>query len=557
MTESPDRRTPPRRRRRDRAAQPASPSAAAEPDAPKPARSRGTRGALAPADKSRLLRSGRITITLITVLALVITGGAWFNYNGFKNGIATLPGLADAKPDGALDILLVGTDSRTDAQGNTLTEKELGRLHAGVDEGSMNTDTIILIRIPNDGTSATAISIPRDSYVKIPGFGKDKINSAFGAAAFEKKENALEDGMSEKAATEASHQAGREKLVETVAQLTGVSVDHYAEIGLAGFALLTQAVGGVQVCLNNAVNDPYSGAHFKAGKQTLDGPQALSFVRQRHGLPRGDLDRIARQQAFMASLTHKILSAGTLTSPTKLTQLESAVQRSVRIDENWEIDEFAQQLTNLSAGKVKFSTIPVIRDDGRSDDGEQSVVVVDPKQVQAYVRALIGDAAPSTSKPTSTAPAVPSVDKGTFEVDVVNAGTVSGLASAVAESLSGKGYARGEVRNADASESARGKTTVLARSDSDKAAKAIAAELGGLPVVEDTDVPEGTVRVILREGYTGPGSSGDDAATSTTTSPGVNQYTEKLAPEEAARVSSILNRPGISAQQDDGVACVD
>ena len=110
-------------------------------------------------------------------------------------------------------------------------------------------------------------------------------------------------------------EAGREALIKTVANLTGVTVDHYAEIGLLGFALITDALGGVNVCLKDAVYEPLSGADFPAGWQKLDGPQALSFVRQRHDLPRGDLDRVVRQQAVMASLAHQVISGQDAVQP--------------------------------------------------------------------------------------------------------------------------------------------------------------------------------------------------------------------------------------------------
>ena len=122
--------------------------------------------------------------------------------------------------------------------------------------------------------------------------------------------------------------AGRKGLIKAIHELSGITVDHYAEVGLLGFVLLTDAVGGVEVCLKEATKDEFSGADFPAGKQTLTGATGLAFVRQRHGLPRGDLDRIVRQQAYMASLVSKVLSTGTLTSPAKLASLGSAVTRS-------------------------------------------------------------------------------------------------------------------------------------------------------------------------------------------------------------------------------------
>ncbi|GAA1078237.1 LCP family protein [Tsukamurella strandjordii] len=509
--------------------------------------------------RARITRTGKTTIALLAAVVLVTTGVAWTQFYQLGGDIARTGGLSNKQPDGATDILLVGTDSRTDAKGNPLTQQELARLNAGVDDGTLNTDTIILIRIPNNGKSATAISIPRDAYVAIPDQGKGKINSAFAGAANVTRDKLIAEGKPEKEAVQAGNEEGRKALQETVANLTGVSVDNYAEIGLVGFSRLTDAVGGVEVCLKRPVNDSFSGARFRAGKQTLKGPQALSFVRQRHGLPRGDLDRITRQQVFMASLANKILSAGTLTNPSKVNQLQSAVTTSVTLDANWDVMNFAKELANLSAGSVKFATVPVVRDDGWSDDGQQSVVVVDPKQVQAYVRSLLGDKPGSSTpaKPSSSAPAVPSVNRSATTVDVVNAGSTPGLASSVSTFLTGEKFQQGTTGNASSSDSSTsGKSAVLASSANDQSAKAVAALLGGLPVVANSSVQSGHVKVLLKDGYKGPGSSSDNEGASTTTSipPGM---TEAMDPSEAARVSSLLNRPGYTASQDGGVPCVD
>ena len=299
------------------------------------------------------------------------------------------PSLGKGGDDGAIDILLVGLDSRTDAHGNPLSAEELATLRAG-DEEATNTDTIILIRIPNNGRSATAISIPRDSYVAGPRPGQDQDQRRLRRKPGRRSGPAwCKPGSSAAEAEAQGTEAGREALIKTVADLTGVTVDHYAEIGLLGFALITDALGGVDVCLKEPVFEPLSGADFPAGRQKLNGPQALSFVRQRHDLPRGDLDRVVRQQVVMASLAHRVISGQTLSSPTTLNRLEEAVQRSVVISAGWDVMDFVQQLQKLAGGKVAFATIPVLDGAGWSDDGMQSVVRVDPHQVQDWVAGLL------------------------------------------------------------------------------------------------------------------------------------------------------------------------
>lgn len=473
-----------------------------------------------PAPASRI----QIAVAVAAVLVLVVTGFAWRSVDSLRSSLATIGdlGLGGGK-DGAVDILLVGTDSRTDAHGNPLSESELASLRAG-EEVASNTDTIILVRVPNDGSSATAISIPRDAYVDVPGIGKSKINAAYGATKESERQELVEDGKSESEAEKQSTKAGREALIKSVANLTGITVDHYAEIGLLGFVLLTDAVGGVDVCLNAAVDEPLSGARFTAGEQTLNGSNALSFVRQRHDLPRGDLDRIVRQQVFMASLVRQVLSAKTLTNPGKLNQLSTAVQRSVVLDSDWDIIDFATQLQDLAGGNVKFETIPVVDINGMTDYGE-SIVQVDPKAVRKYVAGLVGaeapdDSADDASTTSSTVPTtMPDIDVSSVTVDVANDSSISGLAASVGDILAAEGFALGDVGNNTGTSVTR--TAVYAKKADSEAAQAVSVTLGGLPVEEDSSLASGEVRVVLAGDYKSPtgSSSTSDGVSSAGTSP--------------------------------------
>ncbi|MCV7215657.1 LCP family protein [Mycobacterium crocinum] len=441
----------------------------------------------------------RTVLALIAVTVMVSTGVAWGKIRSFEDGIfhMSTAALGGGGQDGAIDILLVGMDSRTDAHGNPLSEDELAALHAG-DDVSTNTDTIILVRIPNNGKSATAISIPRDSYVKAPGLDKTKINGVYGQVKLQKMKQLVEQqGMDPAEAEPKATEAGREALIKTVADLTGVTVDHYAEIGLLGFALITDALGGVDVCLKDAVYEPLSGADFPAGWQKLNGPQALSFVRQRHDLPRGDLDRVVRQQVVMASLAHQVLSGKTLTSPSTLNKLQDAIQRSVVISSGWDIMDFVKQLEHLAGGNVAFATIPVLDEAGWSDDGMQSVVRVDPSQVQEWVDSLLHDQAEGKTEKIAYSPEQ-------TKADVVNDTDINGLAGAVSDVLSAKGFGAGSIGNNDKDHVTR--SQVQAAKEDDLGAQAVAKELGGLPVVADASIPAGSVRVVLASDYTGPGS---------------------------------------------------
>ena len=447
-------------------------------------------------------RVTRAIASVTAALVVLVTGVAWGKVRSFEDGIYHVfaPSLGHGADDGALDILLVGMDSRADAHGNPLSPQELATLRAG-DEVASNTDTIILVRIPDNGKSATAISIPRDTYVSAPGLGKTKINGVYGETKEEKRVSLVKSGMAPDEAEREGIEAGREALIKTVADLTGVTVDHYAEIGLLGFSLITDALGGVKVCLKQPVFEPLSGADFPAGPQKLNGPQALSFVRQRHELPRGDLDRVVRQQVVMSSLAHQVISSKTLSSPATMNRLQSAIQRSVVLSSGWDIMDFVNQLQKLAAGKIAFATIPVLDESGWSDDGMHSVVRVDPHQVQDWVGGLLQDQAKGKTEELAYAP-------GKTSASVLNDTDINGLAASVSQVLTAKGFSTGKVGNNDTAHVSR--SQVQAANADDVGAKAIAKELGGLPVIASTSVPQGTVRVVLGNDYTGPGSGLSD-----------------------------------------------
>ena len=353
---------------------------------------------------------GRVAIGVVSAVVLGATGYGWSQLAKLDAGIVTADVIApsaqlpkDDTPIGeplkvAQNILLVGLDSRTDAYGNPLPQNVLDALHAGSgDDGGDTTDTMIVVHIPAGGAAATAISIPRDSYVDIAGgSGKHKINSAYSRGKNAAMSGLRAQGLTGAQLEVAANEAGARAAIQTVEKFTGLTINHYAAINLAGFAALSDAVGGVDVCLKAPVHDSYSGANFAAGPQTLSGAQALAFVRQRHGLLNGDLDRIARQQAFLSGMAKNILSAGTFTDPGKLNSLVSAVQGAVVLDKGWDIVSFAQQLRGMSSGAIGFVTIPVMSISLQTpSDGD--AVKVDPVQVQQFVRTAIATPAVSAS----------------------------------------------------------------------------------------------------------------------------------------------------------------
>jgi LCP family protein required for cell wall assembly len=383
-----------------------------------------------PTTSSKMLYGvGRSLIALAAAAVLTVTAYNWSILHDLDKGIARTDVFDNVAPQPTgqapvvpppltsdVNILLVGMDSRTDPHGNPLPADELAMLHAGPDSGELDTDTMILLHVPAGGQQAVAISFPRDSYVQIAGgFGKHRLNSAFAYGHNAEASRLRQDGQTNAAEIEQeADTAGRKNLIATIEQLIGnsVTINRYAEINLAGFYDMAKAVGGVDVCLKAATHDSQTHASFPAGVQTLTGVQALNFVRERHGLPNGDLDRIVRQQVFLGSLANKVLSTGTLTSPAKIAALTKALQNSVTLSSGWDITSFAEQMQGLTSGAIQFHTIPT---GPNITVGGADVTSIDDTEVQHFVTSLIENtnaiptttpAPPTTSKPTSTSPTV-------------------------------------------------------------------------------------------------------------------------------------------------------
>ncbi|MFG2879641.1 LCP family protein [Streptomyces sp. NPDC048337] len=372
------------------------------------------------ARRRRPRRLGRTLLVTGCALAVMAGGGAWYLYRDLASSIGSSKALEGAEKSkfGDVNILLMGLDSRKDQNGEDLPDDVLDKLHAGSsDIGGYNANTLILLHVPGDGSQAKAFSVPRDDFVQIfpqlplggppGGRGKDKIKKAYGLAKEKRQEQLVAQGVKDRRQLERDgREAGRKAQIDTVRNFLGVPIDHFAELNLAGFYHLADALGGVPVCLNHAVKDKYSGADFPAGPQTLNGQQSLAFVRQRHGLDMGDLDRTKRQQAFLAGATKKLNSAGTFTDPTKLIKLIDAAKQDVVTDEGWDLLSFVRQAKNLSGGKVHFTTLPI---EGFGRNHGEDINVVDDMKIKRLIAEQIGPKA--TESPN--APGAPSASPGT------------------------------------------------------------------------------------------------------------------------------------------------
>jgi LCP family protein required for cell wall assembly len=346
----------------------------------------------------RRLRIGtRILSGSLALIVLAASGTGWYMDRTINQTLTTsdaLDGLGN-HPEADQNILLMGLDSRKDMNGNDLPHSILDKLHAGdsSDIGGYNTNTLILLHVPADGSRAVALSIPRDDYVDLPeGLGWHKIKEAYGRAKALAEQQAQQAGTTDPAQLEQlGREAGRKASIEAVEDLLGVQVDHFAEINLAGFYDLANALGGVTVCLRQPAHDDYSGADFPAGVQTLDGQQALEFVRQRHNLSGGDLDRTHRQQAFLASAVAKLDSEGVFGDLGKLGALLDVAHRDVVVDSGFDPLTFLRQAGSVTSGDVSFYTLPI---QGFATEGGESVNIIDPTQVRDDAQDLIAGRVP-------------------------------------------------------------------------------------------------------------------------------------------------------------------
>jgi len=330
----------------------------------------------------------------LSVAVLAVSGVAWGTYRSAVGNITHLsvlppagnnPGKSDV--DGSdQNILIVGDDSR-----NGLTAAQLAKVATQDDGGGVNTDTMMVVHLPADGSRATAVSLPRDLWVDVPGHGHNKLNAAFSIGSNGNTDNA-------------SRTAGFRLLIQTVAGVTGLHIDHFVEVNLWGFYSISEAIGGIDVNLCHAVNDPYSGVNLPAGHSVLKGTQALAFVRQRHGLVNGDLDRERRQQYFIGAVFRKVQSAGVLLNPIRLNDLLNAVTKVLTTDPGLDPIKLVDQMRGLTAGNLKFSTIPI---SGMPVIDGQDVITYDPATVHAMFATLTHPKPAATPKPTSTTSATP------------------------------------------------------------------------------------------------------------------------------------------------------
>ncbi|MGN8048083.1 LCP family protein [Curtobacterium sp. 22159] len=322
------------------------------------------------------------------LLVIPIAYGA-YAYSRFDSGITRVDAIPHASASASAvpvssaaeqNILLVGDDHRPAGASEAL----LQQLGTQEDGGGTNTDTMIILHIAAGGRAASLISLPRDSYVNIPGHGMDKLNAAFAIGQ-----------------ATGGDAGGAQLLITTVQQITGLTISHFVRVSLVGFYEIVKELGPVTVCLNHAVDDPYSGVDLPAGTSTLDPAQALAFVRQRHGLTGGDLDREARQQYFLTVEAKRMASAGVLLNPIRLSGLIDTVSSSIETDSGFNLLTLATQLQHLNPTAIRSGTLPVAGTPTIQVGGEPlSIVQLDTTAIPTFIASMTASSAAGTPSHT-------------------------------------------------------------------------------------------------------------------------------------------------------------
>ncbi|HZZ49815.1 MAG TPA: LCP family protein [Pseudonocardia sp.] len=494
----------------------------------------------------------KTVVALLSAMVLIVTGYGWREYRSLSSGLTrsgaldgVLGDIANASGGQDTNILIMGLDSRLDQNGDPLPKDVLAQLHAGdSNDGGYNTNVLMLLHVPGDGSRAQAISIPRDDYAELPGapdnVNRAKIKQGYGLAKDEKERQLRSEGVRDPRTLEQQgREAGRRQTVKSVQEfLGGVPIDHFVEVTLVGFYDLASALGSVKVCLKGPTQDSYSGAKFVRGYQDLNAAQALAFVRQRRDyrhpeLNFTDLDRERRQQAFLAAASYQLRSLGTFTDPTRLASLIDVAKKDVVIDNRFDLLGFLQESKGLLNGNITFTTLPV-KSFGKRDG--QDVNLVDTDQIRTLVQHLLnpGD---SPDGPAPAPPAAPA-QLPAATVEVVNATGRDGLATTMESLLADRGLTRGA---ASTHRRLVDQTELRYAPDAADSATALANLLGGISSTSDSSLRKGHERLTLGTDFTMPAelSSNPAAGTDDDSSAGAS------APHPPAVAASSINGGGV------------
>lgn len=429
-------------------------------------------------------------VAIVTSVAILASAGAGWALLEFYDGkLDRIPGLnlgdrpADLPRD-AKNILIVGSDSRGDL--------EAGEGPQGTGDDfvtGQRADTVILAHLYGDSDQAQLVSFPRDTWVTIPAHVNPETGEQV-EADDAKLNRALLDG-------------GPQLLIDTIEQLSGLHIDHYMQIDFDGFQSIVNKLDGVEVCLPKAAKEKDSGIDLPAGRSVIKGDQALAFVRQRKGLPNGDIDRIKRQQQFIGAIVRKVLSAGTLANPLKLNSVISVGTESLQVDESLDFDklkDLALRFRNFNSGGVAFTTVPVATTNGFRE--RQSVVLLDEAKTAEFFDQIRRDIPPNAPKPSEAKPAQPLiVAPGAVRVRVFNGAGVNGLGRKASSDLEAVGF---QIVGAASDRGTEGtETVVLHGPDKADSARTLAAAITPGATTRLDPTLDRTLELVVGSSYTG------------------------------------------------------
>jgi LCP family protein required for cell wall assembly len=534
-------------------------------------------------------------VCLFAAVLLVVAGYAHKvvgQVNATGKGIV-IPGTPSV---GAMNVLVMGLESRTNYQGQTLPNSLLTAMHAGTASavsagqvGSQDTNTLILIHIFAGGKKAVGFSVPRDDLVTYPqaydGQTEGKIDGAY-AYAYVQYVNQNIGKESNADLYLHANQAGQAATIATVSAVTGQKIDHFVEVNLAGFYYLASAFNGIEVCIqpypgNNGLNltdyDPFTGTDNsgfnaykdgynkkKGGAQYLHlgAAQSLAFVRSRDTLPGTDLGRTKRQQAVIDYVIYQLKHEGVLGDLAKLNSLLGTADQYLITDARFNLLDFATDMRALNGQDLSFTTLPFTPENNVPVPGypsPQDVNIIDVPAIQKLVASAFDP--PPTAQPTgaktatgkgTASPAASAVAPSNVTVDVYNGDpTANGLATQVSQALVGLGYKAGKVENSSAqTQAVKPGSQVFYGAGTAANAQQIATQFGAAAVALST-LPANHVEVLI--GSTVTAVPAGIAPTSTATA-GTQSTGAQVIGARAATGPSTTPTPSSTAGADSSAA---
>lgn len=474
-------------------------------------------------------KAGYAVACLACVVVLVVAGYA-HSLVSLTQQLAGGASIGDSSSVGAMNILLMGLESRTNFKGQDLTSHQLNVTHSGKEsavqagtQGSQDTDTLILIHVFAGGQKAVGYSIPRDDVVNFPhatfdGITEGKIDGAY-AYAYDQYVGDNFGKMSSKALYLGANQAGQAFEVQTVESVTGVHIDHFVVSNIYGFYLLAGQFGGIQVCIQpapaqggfpaganltdidtlvypptnnsnfNAYDDGYNKAKGSAQYLHLDPEQSLAFVRSRDTLPGVDVGRTHRQQAALDYMIWRLKNQGLLDDPKVISGMLSDASQFLLTDENFNLLDFATNMKALTGSHLSLTTLPdaavqniMIPAFGRQPQDANYIYVPD---IQRRINSAFYGSA--MVKPTKA-----------VTVDVYNGSGTPELAAEAAQAFAALGYTPGKAANPSAqAQTMQGDSQVFYGPGAEQDGDLIADEVGALTATSLPSLPAGHVEVLL------------------------------------------------------------